>query len=67
MINTDTPATGEVHTKITHDFVLDVYEQCLDEPDADKRAAIRATAETLSHNIGTYLVDMDPKQLTNNS
>lgn len=50
---------GEVKTQVTHDFVLDVYEQSLEETDADKRAAIVATAEVLSRNIGTYLVDVN--------
>lgn len=49
---------GEVKTLVTHDFVLDVYEKSLEEQDPDKRAAIVATAEVLSNNIGTYLVDV---------
>lgn len=50
--------TGEVKQMITHDFVLDVYEQAMSEPDADKKDAIIATAEVLSKNIGTYLIDI---------
>ena len=49
--------TGEVQQIITHDFVLDVYEQSLEEPDPDKRRAIVATAEVLSKSIGDYLID----------
>lgn len=56
---TDTTATGEVKQLITHDFVLDVYEQSLEEPDPDKAAAIVATAEVLSKNIGTFLIDTE--------
>lgn len=51
--------TAEVKQLITHDFVLDVYEQALLESDADKREAIVATAKVLSQNIGTYLVETD--------
>lgn len=48
---------AEVKQLITHDFVLDVYEQALLESDTDKREAIVATAKVLSQNIGTYLVE----------
>ena len=56
---TDEVTKGEVKQMITHDFVLDVYEQSLNEPDPDKAAAIVATAEVLSKNIGTFLVDTE--------
>lgn len=52
------PKVGEVKQMITHDFVLDVYEQALDETDPDKKQAIITTAEVLSKSIGTYLVDI---------
>lgn len=48
---------GQVQQVITHDFVLDVYEQSLEESDPDKRRAIVATAEVLSKNIGDYLIE----------
>lgn len=52
-----------VHQKITHDFVLDVYEQSLHEDDPVKREAIIETARVLSENIGDYLTnDEDPKE-----
>ena len=51
--------TGTVKHLVTHDFVLDVYEQSLEEEDAEKKAAIIATANVLSENIGTYIVDFD--------
>lgn len=51
--------TGEVKQMITHDFVLDVYEQSLDETDPDKKQAIIETAKVLSQNIGTYLIDIN--------
>lgn len=50
---------GTVKTLVTHDFVLDVYEQSLDEPDENKREAIVQTARVLSESIGTYLVDVN--------
>lgn len=50
---------GEVRQLVTHDFVLDIYEQSLDEEDDEKRDAIIATAKVLSENIGTYLVDFN--------
>lgn len=50
---------GEVRQLVTHDFVLDIYEQSLDEDDDEKRDAIIATAKVLSENIGTYLVDFN--------
>lgn len=50
---------GEVKQMITHDFVLDVYEQSLDETDPDKKQAIIETAKVLSQNIGTYLIDIN--------
>lgn len=62
MADTDMPdeqQTGEVKQLITHDFVLDVYEQALLENDTDKREAIVATAKVLSQNIGTYLVETE--------
>lgn len=52
---------GEIKQMITHDFVLDVYEQALSENDPDKRLAIIETAKVLSQNIGTYLVDNTQK------
>ena len=51
-----------VHQKITHDFVLDVYEQSLHEDDAVKREAIIETAKVLSENIGEYLVNDTPDE-----
>lgn len=57
-------STGKVHTKVTHDLILDVYESSLDEPDEDKREAILATCKVLSENIGTYLVDIDSKEIS---
>ena len=48
---------ARVHQKITHDFVLDVYEQCLHEDDAEKREARIETARVLSQSIGDYLID----------
>ena len=62
MADTDMPdeqQIGEVKQLITHDFVLDVYEQALLENDTDKREAIVATAKVLSQNIGTYLVETE--------
>ena len=44
-----------VHQKITHDLVLDVYEQSLHVDDAEKREAIIEAAKVLSENIGDYL------------
>lgn len=51
--------TEEVEIKhvITHDFVLDVYEQSLEESDPDKREAIIETAKVLSKQIGSYLTE----------
>lgn len=51
--------TEEVEIKhlVTHDFVLDVYEQALEEQDADKREAIIETAKVLSTQIGSYLTE----------
>ena len=54
-INTE---QGEIKQIITHDFVLDVYEQSLCEEDKDKRDAIVETAKVLSKHIGEYLVDI---------
>lgn len=50
---------AEVHYQITHDFVLDVYEQSLHVDDPDKKAAIVEAAKELSKNIGDYLVKPD--------
>ena len=50
---------GEVKQMITHDFVLDVYEQSFDETDPIKKQAIIETARVLSLNIGTYLIDIN--------
>jgi hypothetical protein len=47
----------EVQHVITHDFVLDVYEQSLEETDPDKRQAIIETAKVLSQQIGSYLAE----------
>lgn len=58
---------GTVKTLVTHDFVLDVYEQSLDEPDENKREAIVQTARVLSESIGTYLVDVNEWFLITNS
>lgn len=51
--------TEEVEVKhvITHDFVLDVYEQSLEESDPDKKEAILETAKVLSQQIGSYLTE----------
>lgn len=51
-----------VHQKITHDFVLDVYEQGIHEDDPEKREAIIETAKVLSENIGEYLVNELPEE-----
>ena len=48
-----------IHHKITHDFVLDIYEQSLHEDDPDKRETIIETARVLSENIGEYLTSDD--------
>ena len=48
---------AHVHQKITHDFVLDIYEQSLHVDDAEKREAIIETARVLSQSIGDYLID----------
>ena len=48
-----------VHQKITHDFVLDIYEQSLHVDDPVKREAIVETARVLSENIGEYLTNDD--------
>lgn len=45
-----------VEQKITHDLVLDIYEQGTHEDDPEKREAIIATAKVLSQRIGEYLV-----------
>jgi len=45
-----------VEQKITHDLVLDIYEQGMHEDDPEKREAIIATAKVLSEKIGEYLV-----------
>ena len=45
-----------VEQKITHDLVLDIYEQGMHEDDPEKREAIIATAKVLSGKIGEYLV-----------
>ena len=47
----------EIKHLITHDFVLDVYEQSLNEPDEDKRLAIIESAKILSEQIGSYLTN----------
>ena len=49
---------GALKQKVTHDFVLDVYEQSLTESDEEKKQAIVETAKVLSKNIGNYLVDV---------
>jgi hypothetical protein len=46
-----------VHQKITHDLVLDIYEQALHEDDPIKREAIIETAKILSENVGDYLTE----------
>jgi hypothetical protein len=53
-VDKDTKVTT-VHQKITHDFVLDIYEQSLHVDDPVKREAIVETARVLSENIGEYL------------
>jgi hypothetical protein len=50
---------AEVQYEITHDFVLDVYEQSLYEDDPEKKAAIVEAARELSKSIGDYLVSPD--------
>ena len=55
----DKDQTGTVKQKITHDFVLDVYEKSLSEKDPEAKKAIVETAKVLSKNIGQYLVDME--------
>lgn len=55
---------GTVHTQVTHDLILDVYESSLIEDDPEKRAAILATCKVLSENIGTYLVDINTKDIS---
>ena len=49
-----TPA--EVKHRITHDFVLEMYEKALDEKDEEVREALMETVKVLSQNIDTYLV-----------
>jgi len=56
--DTQDVTTGTFKQKITHDFVLDVYEQSLTEVNEEKKEAIVETAKMLSKNIGTYLVDV---------
>lgn len=51
-----------IHQKITHDFVLDVYEQSLHEDDAVKREAIIETARVLSESIGDYLTTNETEE-----
>lgn len=48
---------AEIKHAITHDFVLDVYEQSLDETDEDRKQAIIETAKVLSTQIGSYLAN----------
>jgi hypothetical protein len=48
---------AEIKHIVTHDFVLDVYEQSLEESDPDKREAIIETARVLSGQIGSYLTE----------
>lgn len=51
-----------IHQKITHDFVLDVYEQSLHEDDPDKRETIIETAKVLSQSIGDYLTEQPEEE-----
>ena len=51
-----------VHQKITHDLVLDIYEQAIHEDDPVKREAIIETAKVLSENIGDYLTETPADQ-----
>jgi hypothetical protein len=53
----DNTQIATIHQKITHDLVLDIYEQAIHEDDPVKREAIIATAKVLSENIGEYLTD----------
>ena len=53
----DNTQIATVHQKITHDLVLDVYEQAILEDDPIKREAIIETAKVLSENIGEYLTE----------
>lgn len=59
-VQTGDTKIATVHQKITHDFVLDVYEQSVHEDDPVKREAIIETARVLSENIGEYLTESEP-------
>jgi Na+/phosphate symporter len=52
-------STAIIKTKITHDFVLDVYEKSLSEEDPVARQSIIEAAKVLSESIGDYLVEND--------
>lgn len=56
MESDDTNNLVTVEQKITHDLVLDIYEQGMHEDDPEKREAIIATAKVLADRIGEYLV-----------
>lgn len=58
----DKGKVATVKQKITHDFVLDIYEQSLHVDDPVQREAFVETARVLSENIGEYLVEDDDKQ-----
>lgn len=55
-MNDDQAQEAIVKHLITHDFVLDIYEQSLEESDPDAKEAIVETARVLSTQIGQYLV-----------
>ena len=57
--------TARVHQKITHDFVLDIYEQSLHVEDQEQRDAIVETARVLSQCIGEFLVNDDTSDKNN--
>lgn len=52
---------GDVKAKITHDFILDVYETSIAETNPDIKKSIISACKVLADNIGTYLVDVDKK------
>lgn len=57
MSNDKTEYTAaEVKHKITPDFVIDMYEKAMSEPDPTKQEALLETVKVLSENIDEYLV-----------
>ena len=62
----DSPVTGQIQEKITHDYILDLYQLAKDQKyDSREMEQHVAVLETLSQHIGEYLVIdyNDTKQL----